>query len=169
MAKKKSEPATEPKAQAKQAAAKKPPSKKEPAAAASAASTKPAANAPAKAQAKSPAAKSKPNLLAGGGGSSFIDTGLAASAAAHLLLARRKGRDQLDDPISIDQIKSDLTKDHAAVAGDVLDQHAESTGTRRPDLPFTPGGGGRSGGAAPHSQTVGHAAERTAVPRRNAG
>src|SRR5262245_49680546 len=95
---------------------------------------KPAAKAPAPAAAsnaapKKPAGKSepkaRPNLLGGG---SLIDTSLVASAAANLLLAKRKGRDQIDDPISIDQIKSDLSKPAAAVAGELLDQHAESAG-----------------------------------------
>lgn len=103
----------------------------------------------------------KPNGPAAG--TPMIDTGLAASAAASLLLARRKGRAQVDDPVSIDQIKNDLAKPHSAVAGEVIDQHAESTGGRRPTLPF--------GGPSPtgNSQTVGHAAERTFVPRRTGG
>lgn len=151
MAKKKSEPADEMKP--KPAAVKKAPTRKPE----TKATTTPATVA--KAAAK-PQSKGKLPSLVGG----LIDTNLAASAAANLLVARRKGRAQIDDPISIDQIKSDLTKDHSAVAGEVLDQHAESTGGRRPDLPFNPGGG-----STPHSQTVGHAAERTFVPRRTGG
>ncbi|MCS7032574.1 MAG: hypothetical protein NZ561_01110 [Phycisphaerae bacterium] len=91
----------------------------------------------------------------------LIDTNLAAAAAANLLVARRKGRDQIDDPISVDQIKNDLSKPASAVAGELLDQHAQSSGLRRPELPVTRG-------APVHSQTVGHAAERTFVPRRTA-
>lgn len=172
MAKKKSESAES--AKPKPAAAKKAPAKKSEAAAAPAkASAKPATTAKSTAAAKpaaaasakssKPQAKGKPAGMMGG----LIDTNLAASAAANLLLARRKGRHLIEDPVSIDQIKSDLTKDHSAVAGEVLDQHAESTGGRRPDLPFNSTGGG--GGSTPHSQTVGHAAERTFVPRRTGG
>jgi hypothetical protein len=130
-----------------------------PADAAASSSTTKSAKAPGKAPARQ--TKPKPALLGGG---SMIDTSLVASAAANLLLARRKGRDQIDDPISIEQIKSDLSKDPLSVAGEVLDQHAESSGARRPNLPT-----GHQSGYAPTSQTIGHAAERTAVPRRTAG
>jgi len=154
---------SESKAQSPEPKAKSP--RKSPGASASAAGASAAGGAPKSASKttaqKKPAQKpeskpQRPNLLAGG----LIDTSLAASAAANLLVARRKGRDQIDDPISIEQIKSDLAKPAAAVAGELLEQHAESTGNRRPNLPTGP---------ASHSQTVGHTAERTYVPRRTAG
>lgn len=99
---------------------------------------------------------SRPNLISGG-----IDTNLAASAAASLLFAKRKGRDQLSGSASVDQIKNDLAKPASAVAGDMLDQSAGTTGASRSNLPI--------GGQSRNSQTVGHAAERTFVPRRTGG
>lgn len=99
---------------------------------------------------------SRPNLMSGG-----IDTNLAASAAASLLFAKRKGRDQLSGSSSVDQIKSDLAKPASAMAGDMLDQQAGTTGASRSNLP--------TGGPSRNSQTVGHAAERTFVPRRTGG
>lgn len=139
------------KSESKPKAAKKAPAKSPSPAAA-------AESAPAKAVAKKPDAKPRRPMSPMPGG---IDTGLAASAAASMLLARRKGRDQLSDRGGIEQIKSDMAKPASAIAGDVLDQHADATGSRRPNLPNT--------GPGTHSQTVGHAAERTFVPRRTGG
>jgi hypothetical protein len=155
MAKKKSEPTeVEKPATPRKSAAKKPAS-----GVAVEAASPSSGKAPARAAAKTPVAR-KPRV--GGAAAPLIDTNLAASTAASLLLARRKGRDQVDTSISIEQIKSDLSKPHAAVAGDVISQHAESAGARRPSLPTDPRGGS-------HSQTVGHSAERTFVPRRTGG
>ena len=88
---------------------------------------------------------------------------LLASSAANFLLARAKGRHQMqaENTASISQIKSDLAKPASAVAGELIDQHSEGTGGKRPNLP--------GGHGAPHSQTVGHANQRTSVPRRTAG
>lgn len=139
----------------------KPKAAKQPAAAAAkSASPASAGGSAAKSAPKKPAAKSdskpRPNLMSGG-----IDTNLAASAAASLLFAKRKGRDQLSGSASIDQIKNDLAKPASAVAGDMLDQSAGTTGASRSNLPI--------GGQSRNSQTVGHAAERTFVPRRTGG
>lgn len=120
-----------------------------------AAAKKPAAAAPKKSSTKSDSG-SRLNQMSGG-----IDTNLAASAAASLLFAKRKGRDQLSGSSSVDQIKSDLAKPASAVAGDMLDQSAGATGASRSNLP--------TGGPSRNSQTVGHAAERTFVPRRTGG
>jgi hypothetical protein len=115
----------------------------------------------AKASSKSSGAKSessRPALPEG----TLLDTSHLASSAAALLLARRKGRDQIHDTVSVEQIKADLSKPAAAVAGSVLDQHAEGAGIRRPNLPT-------SSGPTSHGQTVGKSVERTSVPRRTSG
>lgn len=135
--------------------AKKTPAKK-PESAAAAASSAPKATAKKAAEKKHP---TKANSMGGG----LIDSGLLASSAANFLLARAKGRHQMQptNSASIEQIKSDLAKPASAVAGELIDQQAEGSGGRRPNLP--------GGHGTPHSQTVGHAAERTSVPRRTGG
>mgnify|MGYP000022014459 CR=1 FL=1 len=115
--------------------------------------------APKKSPQKPPEKKpaSKPNLMGGG----LIDSGLLASSAANFMRARAKGRHQMTSASSVGQIKSDLAKPASAVAGEFLDQQSEGTGGRRSNLP--------TGQGAPRGQTVGHAAQRTSVPRRTAG
>jgi hypothetical protein len=66
------------------------------------------------------AVKKKPTLVAAASGMMNFDTSLLASSAANMLLARTKGRDTLADPISVDQIKSDLNKPAANAAGHAL-------------------------------------------------
>jgi hypothetical protein len=137
-------------------AAKKAPAKKAPAATAAA-----KADAPKSAKAAIKPSPKKPGAAGNLFGGSVVDSGLLASSAANFLLARAKGRHQMqaENAVSIEQIKSDLAKPASAVAGELIDQHAEGAGAKRPNLP----GGGK------HSQTVGHAAERTSVPRRTGG
>jgi hypothetical protein len=174
MAKKKSETTDGAKTESKKPAPSKAPAKKAEtdkpkatAAAASAASSLAPAKAGATKLSAKPQTKGRPNVSVG---SSMFDTNLAASSAASMLFARRKNRDKVDDPISVDQIKNDLNKSNSAVAGQVLDQHAESTGGKRPNLPFNQQGGAAGGGnIGGSSQTVGQAAARVSVPRRTAG
>jgi hypothetical protein len=94
------------------------------------------------------------------GGMSMIDTSAAASAAAAMLIARVRGKDKVADNVSVDYLKSEMNKSHGAVAGAVLDQQGEASGSRRPDLPGNPHS---------KSQTDGHSVSRTNVPRRTGG
>src|SRR5205085_458814 len=123
----------------------------------------------AKSSAKKPAAdvakKSSAKSGAQGGASPMFDAGLAASAAANMLLARRKGQDKMQGGnVSIEHVKNELTRSTGAM--DALDK--SSSGTSRSNLPTDASRGG-AGGRQHSGQTNANEASRNSVPRRNAG
>lgn len=124
---------------------------------------------------KTPARKSattaKPAATgSGAGGAPMIDTGLAAQAAARMLLARSSGAAAATRQASaagesegFKQLKNNLGKPHPQAMEALLNNTAPP-GSKRSNLPI-PGGRNQVG----HNQTFSADVSRAGVPRRTGG
>src|SRR5262245_57348760 len=112
---------------------------------------------------KSTPSKSRSRSSSGTATDGFVDTNLAAQAAARMLLAKKS--DQGDSKKSsgglIDQLKADLNKHPSTSVAGVLDKTAPP-GTKKSHLPF----GGKQ---VAHNQTFSGDVTRSGVPRRTPG
>jgi len=100
----------------------------------------------------------------GGGAGPFVDTNLAAQAAARMLMAKKnEAGDQKKSGGLIDQLKADLNKHPSSSVAGVLDKSAPP-GSKKSHLPFGPGGK-----QVAHNQTYGADVTRSGVPRRTPG